>query len=338
MSLRPSKRAVDELRPIEFELGYPAHAEGACIVRFGNTHVMCTATVEEKLPPFLRDKKTGWITAEYGMLPRATDKRVDREASRGKQSGRTQEIQRLIGRSLRAITDLKALGERQVRIDCDVLQADGGTRTAAITGSYIALWQALQGLVKSGKIKELPLTDQVAAISCGIYKGTPVLDLDTPEHEAPEETGKTFEENALIKAKHAARNHKNWVLADDSGLEIEALDNQPGIYTGRWYYKAGGILQIAEKLKKDLLPFENRSARFVCVLCLYHPDTTYEFFQGHIDGKMVFPPRGNNVFGYDPIFQPAGHTRTFAQMSIEEKHALSHRANAIEQLIRAYKA
>ena len=181
MSLRPSKRAVDELRPIEFELGYPAHAEGACIVRFGNTHVMCTATVEERLPPFLRDKKTGWITAEYGMLPRSTDQRMDREASRGKQSGRTQEIQRLIGRSLRAITDLKALGERQVRIDCDVLQADGGTRTAAITGSYIALWQAMQGLVKSGKLKELPLTDQVAAISCGIYKGTPVLDLDYAE-------------------------------------------------------------------------------------------------------------------------------------------------------------
>ncbi len=186
MTIRPSKRSVNELREISFELGYPHHAEGACIVRCGNTHVLCTATVEEKLPPFLREKKTGWITAEYGMLPCSANQRIGREASRGKQTGRTQEIQRLIGRSLRAITDLKALGERQIRIDCDVLQADGGTRTAAITGSYLALWQALQHLVAQGKLSELPLTDQVAAISCGIYKGTAVLDLDYAEDSTAE--------------------------------------------------------------------------------------------------------------------------------------------------------
>ena len=151
------------------------------LFRSGDTHVLCAATVEEKVPPFLRNSGSGWVTAEYGMLPRSTHTRTEREAAKGRQSGRTQEIQRLIGRSLRAVTDLKALGERQVRIDCDVLQADGGTRTAAITGSYVALHLALQKLVTAGKLGKLPLADHVAAISCGIYQGTPVLDLDYPE-------------------------------------------------------------------------------------------------------------------------------------------------------------
>lgn len=168
--------------------------------------------------------------------------------------------------------------------------------------------------------------------------GCTLVPIGSPEHEAPEETGKTFQENALIKAKHAARGHKGWVLADDSGLEIESLANQPGVYTGRWYKKAGGILEIAEKLEKDLQDFPNKNARFVCVLCLHHPDGTHEFFAGQIQGEMVFPPRGDNSFGYDPIFQPLGHQRTFAQMSVEEKHALSHRAQAVEKLIRAYQS
>ena len=151
------------------------------MAQFGDTHVLCTASVEERVPPFLRNTGRGWVTAEYGMLPRSTNTRTDREAARGKQSGRTQEIQRLIGRSLRAVTDLDALGERQVRIDCDVIQADGGTRTAAITGSYVALHIALQGIVKSGDLDVLPLGDQVAAVSCGIYDGVAVLDLDYDE-------------------------------------------------------------------------------------------------------------------------------------------------------------
>ena len=151
------------------------------MAQFGDTHVLCTASVEERVPPFLRNTGLGWVTAEYGMLPRSTNTRTDREAARGKQSGRTQEIQRLIGRSLRAVTDLDALGERQVRIDCDVIQADGGTRTAAITGSYVALHIALQGIVKSGDLDVLPLGDQVAAVSCGIYDGVAVLDLDYDE-------------------------------------------------------------------------------------------------------------------------------------------------------------
>ncbi len=176
--MRPSGRKPDQLREIELIPNFSPYAEGSCLVKFGNTHVLCTATVEEKLPPFMRDQGRGWITAEYGMLPRSTHQRMDREAARGKQSGRTQEIQRLIGRSLRAITDLKAMGERQIKIDCDVLQADGGTRTAAITGSYVALYLALKGLVDKKLIKEIPLSEHVAAISCGVYQDKVVLDLD----------------------------------------------------------------------------------------------------------------------------------------------------------------
>jgi ribonuclease PH len=178
---RPSGRAPDEMRRVLLEPGAAKYAEGSCLARFGDTHVLCAASLEDRVPPFLRNSGTGWITAEYGMLPRSTHTRTEREASRGRQTGRTQEIQRLIGRSLRAVTDLKALGERQIRIDCDVLQADGGTRTAAITGSYVALHLALQGLVKQGVLPALPLTDAVAAISCGIAGGATLLDLDYAE-------------------------------------------------------------------------------------------------------------------------------------------------------------
>ena len=184
--MRPSGRADDALRPISLEIGFSKYAEGSCLARFGDTHVLCTASLEEKVPPFLRNSGNGWVTAEYGMLPRSTHTRTDREAARGKQSGRTQEIQRLIGRSLRAVTDLTALGERQIRIDCDVIQADGGTRTAGITGSYVALHRALSGLVSQGLLASLPLVDSVAAISCGISGGTAVLDLDYAEDSSAE--------------------------------------------------------------------------------------------------------------------------------------------------------
>jgi ribonuclease PH len=179
--MRPSGRRPDELRAVTLEPGFAKYAEGSCLARFGDTHVLCTASVEERVPPWLRNAGRGWITAEYGMLPRATSSRTDREAARGRQSGRTQEIQRLIGRSLRAVTNLEALGERQIRIDCDVLQADGGTRTAAITGAYVALRSAVDGLVKAGSVKADPLGAEVAAISCGIVGGTPLLDLDYAE-------------------------------------------------------------------------------------------------------------------------------------------------------------
>ena len=175
---RPSQRANNQLRHVEIIRHYTKHAEGSVLIKFGDTHVLCTASVEEKVPGFLKGKNQGWVTAEYGMLPRSTGSRMDREAAKGKQSGRTQEIQRLIGRSLRAIIDLGKLGERSIHIDCDVIQADGGTRTASITGAYVALHDAISTLLKKGLITENPLKQAVAAISVGVYKGTPVLDLD----------------------------------------------------------------------------------------------------------------------------------------------------------------
>ncbi len=178
MSTRPSNRVNNQLRTVEIIRNYTKHAEGAVLIKFGDTHVLCTASVEEKVPGFLKGKGQGWVTAEYGMLPRSTGSRMDREAAKGKQSGRTQEIQRLIGRSLRATIDLNKLGERTIMIDCDVIQADGGTRTASITGAYVALHDAVSTLLKSAKIKESPLKQAVAAISVGVYKGAPVLDLD----------------------------------------------------------------------------------------------------------------------------------------------------------------
>lgn len=184
--MRPSGRAADELRPVTFETGVNRHAEGSCLVAFGETRVLCLASVEERLPPWLRGQGRGWVTAEYGMLPRATGSRTPREAARGKQSGRTQEIQRLIGRSLRAVVDLEALGEVQITVDCDVLQADGGTRTAAITGGYVALALAIDHLRAAGTLSVDPLRDQVAAVSCGLHQGQPVLDLDYAEDSAAE--------------------------------------------------------------------------------------------------------------------------------------------------------
>ena len=178
--MRPSGRALNQMRAISIETGVTRHAEGSCMIRCGDTHVLCTASLEERVPPFLKNSGKGWVTAEYGMLPRATHTRMNREAKRG-QSGRTQEIQRLIGRSLRAATDLEALGEMQIKVDCDVIQADGGTRTAAITGGYVALALALRRLRDRRAIKTVPLIGQVAAISCGLVGGTPVLDLDYDE-------------------------------------------------------------------------------------------------------------------------------------------------------------
>ncbi|MBB3764007.1 ribonuclease PH [Sphingomicrobium lutaoense] len=179
--MRPSGRAPDQLRELTIEPGFTKHAEGSCLISFGDTRVLVTASVEERLPPWLRGKGSGWVTAEYGMLPRSTHTRGNREAARGKQSGRTQEIQRLIGRSLRAVVDLQKLGERQITVDCDVIQADGGTRTASISGAWVAMRMAVDKLMQAGAIGEDPIETQVAAVSCGIYDGTPVLDLDYVE-------------------------------------------------------------------------------------------------------------------------------------------------------------
>ena len=215
MGTRPSGRAPDELRAVRFTRQFTRHAEGSVLVEFGNTRVLCTASVEEIVPGFLRGKNQGWVTAEYGMLPRATHTRTPREAAKGKQSGRTQEIQRLIGRSLRAITDLSALGERTITLDCDVLQADGGTRTAAITGSYVALADACDALVAKRLISASPLHGQVAAVSVGICSGAPVLDLDYAEDSCAEtdmnvvmNNGGGFIEVQGTAEGHAFRRHE----------------------------------------------------------------------------------------------------------------------------------
>ncbi len=237
LDMRPSGRADDQMRPVSLEPGFSKYAEGSCMARFGDTHVLCTASVEERVPPFLRNSGAGWVTAEYGMLPRATSQRTDREAARGKQTGRTQEIQRLIGRSLRAVTNLKALGERQVRIDCDVLQADGGTRTAAITGSYVALHVALQRLVAGKVIAALPLTDAVAAVSCGIHNGTAVLDLDYVEDSAAHADG-------------------NFVLTGSGGIvEIQATAEQSPFDETRF----ARMLELARKGIGELLAAQRRA-------------------------------------------------------------------------------
>ncbi|MET0137496.1 MAG: ribonuclease PH [Sphingobium sp.] len=210
--MRPSGRAPDQMRSISIETAFTKHAEGSVLIGFGDTRVLCTASIEERVPPFLRGKGEGWVTAEYGMLPRATHTRGSREAAKGKQSGRTQEIQRLIGRSLRAALDLKLLGERQITIDCDVLQADGGTRTASICGGWVALRLAVNGLLTKGLLTADPITRKVAAISCGIYQGTPVLDLDYPEDSTAEADG-------------------NFVLTSDGQLvEVQATAEQGATY------------------------------------------------------------------------------------------------------------
>ncbi|GAM00168.1 ribonuclease PH [Sphingomonas parapaucimobilis] len=230
--MRPSGRMPDQMRPITIEPNFTRHAEGSVLIGFGDTKVLVTASVEERVPPFLRGKGEGWVTAEYGMLPRATHTRGSREAAKGKQSGRTQEIQRLIGRSLRAVCDLKALGERQITIDCDVIQADGGTRTAAISGAWVALRMAVNKLMAEGKLASDPIRNKVAAVSCGIHQGTPVLDLDYIEDSAADadanfvliENGHiaevqataenaTYDEEALLRLLRLARMGCNEIFA-----------------------------------------------------------------------------------------------------------------------------
>ena len=223
--MRPSGRATDALRSVSIETGVSRHAEGSCLIRMGDTHVLCTASIEENVPPFLRKTGLGWVTAEYGMLPRATTSRNRREAAAGKQSGRTQEIQRLIGRSLRAGVDRVALGERQITVDCDVIQADGGTRCASITGGWVALRLAVNKLLKAGDIKTDPITTHVAAVSCGIYGGQPVLDLDYAEDSVAGTDG-------------------NFVMTGERGL-IEVQGSAEGATFSR--AELGLLLDLAEK-------------------------------------------------------------------------------------------
>ncbi|MEO9865650.1 MAG: ribonuclease PH [Yoonia sp.] len=226
--MRPSGRQTNEMREVSIETGVTIHAEGSCLIKVGNTHVLCTATVDEKVPPFMRNSGLGWVTAEYGMLPRATHTRMRREAKNG-QSGRTQEIQRLIGRSLRAGVDRVALGERQIQIDCDVIQADGGTRCAAITGGWVALKLAVNQLMKAGMITSDPLVEPVAAISCGIYAGQEVLDLDYPEDSEAGVDG-------------------NFIMTGDKLIEVQ-MSAEGSTFTRT---QMNGLLDLAEKGVSEL--------------------------------------------------------------------------------------
>jgi ribonuclease PH len=237
MTERPSGRAFDQLRDVQLETGVSKYAEGSCLAKFGDTHVLCTASIDAGTPRWLKGTGLGWVTAEYGMLPRATHSRMDREAARGKQSGRTQEIQRLIGRALRAITDRKAMGERQVKLDCDVIQADGGTRTAAITGSYVALHLAFGSLVKLGALESVPLIGSIAAISCGIWEGTPVLDLDYAEDSA-------------------CQTDSNFVLTGTGGIvEIQATAEQEPFQESEF----DELLRLARKGIGELTLLQNKA-------------------------------------------------------------------------------
>ncbi len=232
--MRPSKRSLADLRQISIETDVSKHAEGSCLIKFGHTHVLCTASVEGRVPPFLRNTGSGWITAEYGMLPRSTHTRTDREAARGKQSGRTLEIQRLIGRSLRSVANLDKFGERQVRLDCDVLQADGGTRTASITGAYVALHQAFEHLRREQLIEVNPMFDQVAAISCGVVKGQIVVDLD-------------YEEDS------SAEVDANFVLCSGGGLIEVQASGEGGPFTKEQFNK---MLALAESSCVELFAYQ----------------------------------------------------------------------------------
>jgi ribonuclease PH len=235
--MRPSKRAPDEMRPVSLQRGAAKHAEGSCLVKFGDTHVLVTASLQEQTPPFLKGSGKGWVTAEYGMLPRATHERTRREAAQGKQSGRTLEIQRLIGRSLRAVVDLAALGERQIVLDCDVLQADGGTRTASITGGFVALSQCLGFMRKTGMVTKPAIKDHVAAISCGIFRGEPVLDLDYAEDSS-------------------ADTDANFVLTGSGGL-VEIQGTAEGApFTDEQF---AGLLRLARKGVTELIALQKEA-------------------------------------------------------------------------------
>ena len=233
--MRPSGRALDEMRTVKFTRNYTKHAEGSVLVEFGDTKVLCTASIDERVPPFLRGKGSGWVTAEYGMLPRSTNTRMGREAARGKQGGRTVEIQRLIGRSLRACVDMQALGERQIVIDCDVIQADGGTRTASISGGYVALCDAVNTLLKDKKLDANPLHGQIASVSVGIYNGAPVLDLDYPE-----------DSNAETDMN---------VIMNDDGQFIEVQGTAEGHAFSR--DEMNSMLELAEKGINEIIEAQN---------------------------------------------------------------------------------
>lgn len=438
--IRHDGRQAKELRKVTIETNVYKHPEGSVVISFGDTKVICAASVEEKVPPFLKGEGTGWVTAEYSMLPRATNTRNIRESAKGKLTGRTMEIQRLIGRSLRAVIDLKKLGERSIVVDCDVVQADGGTRTASITGAFVAMKIAVDKMLSKGELQENPIKEYLAAVSAGILSdGSCVLDLDYVEDSAAavdmnlvmtesgnfvelqgtgeeatfsgdelnsllfygktgiehliayqkealmsqlneksfpteaktiviatrnpgkakeftkifaekgyhvktlldypelpdiEETGKTFEENARLKAESIAKILKQPVLADDSGLSVDALDGRPGIYSARFAGEPTNNAANNAKLLHELtgVPKEKRTATFHCTLVFAAPDKESLVVEGDWPGVIGTIPRGDHGFGYDPLFFVPEEQKTAAELSDERKNEISHRGKAVTKL------
>lgn len=435
--MRANGRRNHQIRPVNIAVGVNKYAEGSALISMGDTRVLCTATIQPKVPGWLRGKGSGWVTAEYSLLPRSTQDRTAREAARGKQSGRTQEIQRLIGRSLRAAVDLQALGECSIVLDCDVLQADGGTRTASVTGAYVALVQAiasrwdgeglfpvrdycaaisigkvggeifldlcyeedsaadadvnvvmlgdgtlaeLQGTGEGTTFSRAELTDMLDQATAGIrelmaaqqaalgdladlvgskaetaillathnegkirefqaalatvgYAGVPIAELkDIPE---PEETGSTFAENARLKATYYMRETGLPALADDSGLVVDALDGAPGIYSARYAGVHGDDAANNRKLVAALadVPAEKRTAHYECALALVWPDGHALTGTGRCTGRIVDTPQGTGGFGYDPYFWLDDHGCTMAALDLAEKNRISHRGEALRQLL-----
>ena len=438
--MRHDGRAVQQLRPIKIETNVFKHPEGSVVISFGDTKVICSATLEDSVPPFLRGSESGWVTAEYSMLPRATNTRNRRESSKGKLSGRTMEIQRLIGRSLRAVIDLEKLGERSIIVDCDVIQADGGTRTASITGGFVALRLAVNKLLASGELAEDPIKEHLAAISVGMLPdGTVVTDLDYLEDSSAavdmnlvmtesgrfveiqgtgeeatfnddelnalilhgkagiaeliayqkealfeaveiekktiviatrnpgkakefaalfakegyqiktlldypdlpdvEETGTTFEENARLKAETIAQLLQQPVLADDSGLVVDALNGMPGIFSARFAGERKSDAANNAKLLHELtnVPDEQRTAHFHCTLVFAAPQKESLVVEADWDGRIARIPQGDNGFGYDPLFIVPGYDKTSAELTSEEKNKISHRGMAVKELERTWK-
>lgn len=439
-------RRNDEIRDIKITRNYTKHAEGSVLIECGETKVICTACIEDNVPPFLRNMGQGWISAEYSMLPSSTERRKRRE--RGKVDGRSQEIQRLIGRAIRSVVDLNAIGERTIWIDCDVIQADGGTRTASITGAYVALCDALYTLYKNKEIKKMPVSAMLAAISVGIVDGEVLLDIcyeedsnaevDTnvvmnnrgefieiqgtgeerpftrdelntileyaekgnrdlmrlqrevlgevadaiigPEydkngilasgnaHKVEEigkilgdldfeikslkeagledleiiENGRTFEHNAFIKARTVAKATGKMAIGDDSGIEVDALGKKPGVMSARYASEndenatdEANRAKMLEELKD--VPEEKRTARFVCAIAVVFPDGKEVLARGTVEGRIALEERGENGFGYDPIFIPEGYDQTFGELDSELKNSFSHRARALEKMKKSLK-
>ena len=438
--MRHDGRAVQQLRPIKIETNVFKHPEGSVVISFGDTKVICSATLEDSVPPFLRGSGSGWVTAEYSMLPRATNTRNRRESAKGKLSGRTMEIQRLIGRSLRAVIDLEKLCERSIIVDCDVIQADGGTRTASITGGFVALRLAVNKLLASGELAEDPIKEHLAAISVGMLPdGTVVTDLDYLEDSSAavdmnlvmtesgrfveiqgtgeeatfnddelnalilhgkagiaeliayqkealfeaveiekktiviatrnpgkakefaalfakegyqiktlldypdlpdvEETGTTFEENARLKAETIAQLLQQPVLADDSGLVVDALNGMPGIFSARFAGERKSDAANNAKLLHELtnVPDEQRTAHFHCTLVFAAPQKESLVVEADWDGRIARIPQGDNGFGYDPLFIVPGYDKTSAELTSEEKNKISHRGMAVKELERTWK-